>query len=574
MRWPLPDWLKTYRLRHLPEDTTAALAVSLVLVPQGLAYATLAGLPPQAGLYAALLPLIAYSLLGSSRALSVGPVAIIALMTASALDGIAIPGSAEYVTAAIALALLAGVMLLLFGLLRLGAMAQFLSHPVISGFISGAALSIAIGQLPPLLGIELEGDTALQLLGDLLTLSWGFVASPATTFPLPISLTATVGLGTLLLFWLTRRYLASCLTILGVSGTRASLISKLVPTAAVLGSALAVSLFDWEDRMAVVGALPAGLPALVWPTLDLPLLRTLALPALMISLVIFVESIAIAQSFALRQRTRIDSNAELRGLGAANIASAVCGGFPVAGGFTRTTVNVDGGARTPLASILAAFFVALILLFATGVFHTLPMAVLAATVMAAVIQLVDLKSLRYNWRYDRAEGMAQLGTLLGVLIAGVEVGIAIGITLSLATLIWRASRPHMAVIGRIPETEHFRNVERFQVEVRPDLLMLRIDENLFFGNAEAVEKRALHLLEKQPEARHLVLVLSSVSSIDATALEMLELLNEQLKERGQRLHLAEVKGPVLAQLETRDFPTRLSGQLHLSANAAFETLAG
>ena len=572
MRWPVPDWLKNYRLRHLPEDATAALAVSLVLVPQGLAYATLAGLPPQAGLYAGLLPLIAYALLGSSPALSVGPVAIIALMTASALGGIATPGSPDYIAAAITLALLSGVMLLLFGLLRLGAMAQFLSHPVISGFISGAALLIVIGQLPPLLGIELEGDTALQLLGSLMVLSSNSLAASPSFFSTALPLTAVIGVGTLLLFWLSRRYLAAGLTALGVSTPYASLISKLVPTAVVLGSALLISLLGWEERLAVVGTLPTGLPAPTWPALDLPLMRTLALPALMISLVIFVESIAIAQSFALRQRTRIDSNAELRGLGAANMASAVCGGFPVAGGFTRTAVNVDGGARTPLASILAALFVALILLFATGLFHTLPMTVLAATIMVAALHLVDLKSLRHNWRYDRAEGMAQLGTLLGVLVAGVEFGIAIGIALSLATLVWRASRPHMAVIGRIPETEHFRNVERFQVEVRPQLLMLRIDENLFFGNAEAVEKRALHLLDKQPQARHLILVMSSVSSIDATALEMLKLLNEQLTERGQLLHLAEVKGPVLAQLETQDFPDHLSGQLHLSANAAFETL--
>lgn len=561
MRSLLPTWMKDYSARSLSGDVIAALVVALVLVPQGLAYATLAGLPPQLGLYASLLPLIAYALLGSSMVLSVGPVAIASLMTAAALSSIAPAGSPEYIAAAVMLAMMSGTMLLLFGLLRLGALAQFLSHPVINGFITGCALLIILGQLRLLLGMTAEGDTAVALL-----------ITMAGSLHEVTPLSAAVGLGALILLGLARFGLTRLMTALGLSPTTASLATKLMPTVLVLGMIALVLVAGWEEKLEVVGELPAGLPSLVWPAFSLGLLNRLWLPALMIALIGFVASVAVAQSFAMRQGVRIDANAELRGLGAANIASALTGGFPVAGGFSRTAVNAEGGARTPLASIFAATLVALTLLFATELFRALPMAVLAATIIVAAVTLIDFKSLLHSWHYDRAEGVAQVGTALGVLITGVETGIAIGIGLSLATLVWRASRPHIVIVGRVPETEQFRNVERYQVETQRDLLLLRVDENLFFGNAEAVEKRILKALTEQPETRHLVLVMSSVSSIDATALEMLDLLNEQLSTRGIQLHLSEVKGPVLAQLEHDRFPERLSGQLHLSAYAAFEAL--
>ncbi len=561
MRAFLPSWLTDYRRRYAAGDTVAALVITLLLIPQGLAYAALAGLPPQLGLYASLLPLVAYALFGTSPVLSVGPVAVISLMTATALAPIAPAGSPEYIAAAILLALTSGAMLFVFGLLRLGAMAQFLSHPVISGFITGSALLIIIGQLRTLLGVEASGDTALDLLAALLT-----------AIPQLDRLTATIGVGALALLAAARIGLAPMLRAMGIPHHAAALAARLTPTAVVLGSIALVSLAGWQDRLAVVGEFPAGLPALVWPELQWSLLGQLWLPALIIGLVGFVESVAIAQSFAIRHRTRIDPNAELRGLGAANIASAMSGGFPVTGGFSRTAVNAEAGAHTQVAGILAALLIALVLLFVTGLFTALPMTVLAATIIMAAAGLVDLRSLRHNWHYDRAEGFAQAGTALGVLIAGVETGIAIGIALSLATLVWRASRPHIAIVGRVPETEQFRNVQRYDVETRRELLLLRVDENLFFGNADAVERRILKALTEQPETHHVVLVMSSVSSIDATALEMLDMLNERLMDQGIQLHLAEVKGPVQEQLEHDGFPDRLSGTLHLSAHAAFEAL--
>lgn len=558
----MPVWLRGYRRDTLAGDLVAALVVTMLLVPQGLAYASLAGLPPQLGLYASLLPLAVYGLFGSSMVMSVGPVAVASLMTASALAPLAEPGSPEWIAGAVVLALLAGLMLFLFGMLRLGALARFLSHPVISGFISGAALLIVISQLRPLLGIHAEGEDAFSMVTRL-------VARLGEAQPL----TAAIGGATLVALWLARARLAALLRKAGLPEQPAALLSKLAPMAAVLVSAALTAHLGWADRIEVVGELPAGLPELVLPRFEPGLISALWLPALLIGLIGFVESVSIAQAFARRRGQRIDADAELRGLGAANIASALSGAFPVTGGFSRTAVNADAGARTPLAGIIAAAMIALVLLFGTGLFRSLPVAVLAATIIVAALALVDLRGLRDTWRYDRAEGIAAAGTALGVLLAGVEAGIATGIVLSLASLVWRASQPHIAEVGRVPGSEHFRNVCRHVVETRPELLMLRVDENLFFGNADVVEEHVLRALGNHPDARHLVLVMSSVSGIDATAVEMLERLNKLLAERGVSLHLAEVKGPVRDRLQGSDLPAVLTGKIWLSTQCAFTALA-
>jgi len=558
----VPAWLKTYRKETFSSDLVAAVIVTMLLVPQGLAYAVLAGLPPQMGLYASLLPLVAYAFFGTSMVMSVGPVAVASLMTAAALSTVAEPGSADYINAAIVLAALSGLMLFVFGLLRLGALAHFLSHPVISGFISGAAILIIIGQLRPLLGINAHGESAVQMLA-------GVLSALDTINPL----TALIGVITLLMLMAAKRWLAKGLTLIGIPAHAGALLSKLAPMIAVVASIFLVSLMGWENQLSVVGVLPAGLPSPVVPSVSVSLISQLWLPALAIGLIGFIESVSIAQAFAQKSRQRIDANAELRGLGAANLVSAFSGAFPVTGGFSRTAVNAEAGARSPLSGVLAAMMIALVLLFATGFFRALPNSVLAATIIAAAIGLVDIKTLRHSWHYDRAEGFALLGTAAGVLFAGVEVGIFMGIGLSLATIVWRASRPHIAILGRVPGTEHFRNILRHKVETKPELLMLRVDENLFFGNAEAVEQRILSALRDQPATRHLVILMSSVSSIDATALEMLDELNNSLLDAGVTLHLAEVKGPVMDRLEHEGFAKRLKGQIFLSANEAFELLS-
>lgn len=555
----LPAWLRRYRRGDVAHDAIAAAVVAVLLVPQSLAYAMLAGLPPHVGLYASILPLLAYAIFGSSMTLAVGPVAVASLMTASALAPLAAPGSAQYTVLAMALALLGGAMLMAMGLLRLGFIANLLSHPVISGFVSGSAMLIALGQLKPLLGIPASGHTAVELavsafrhVGEL---------KPVT---------ATIGVVTLALLWGGRRFLPGWLVRAGVPPHAAQLLAKLAPMAVVLLSIGAVAglALDVRHGVAVVGHIPQGLPSLrlPWPGTDA--LAALVLPAFVIAMVGFVESVSVAQSLAIKRGERIDANAELRGLGAANLASAVSGGFPVTGGFARSGVNFAAGARTPLAGAIAAVLMALVLTGLTGLFERLALAVLAATIVLAVLPLVDLVTPRHAWHYDRADALAWAGTLLGVLVFGVEAGIAAGVALSALVFLWRASRPHIAVVGRVPGTEHFRNELRFSVETLPGVLMLRIDENLFFANIAAVVDRVQLELARRPGTHHLVLVLSSVSHVDLTALESLQRLQTEMAAQGVSLHLAEVKGPVLDRLHHSAWLAQLPEPPFVSAHAA------
>jgi sulfate permease, SulP family len=536
--------------------------VAVLLVPQAMAYAALAGLPPHIGLYASVVPVIAYALAGSSMVLAVGPVAVIALLTAASLDGVVAAGTPEYVAAAAMLALLSGVLLFAFGLLRLGAMAHLLSHPVISGFISGASILILIGQLRPLLGLDLPSGSATAMLADA-------VRHVGAAHPL----TAAIGVGALVTLLLVRYLLPPLLQYAGLRAAAATLLGKLGPVVAVVLATVLVAFTGWDALgVRVVGELPSGLPPLALPASDWSLISLLLLPALIISVVGFVESVSIAGALARERGERVHADAELRGLGLANLAAGLTSAFPVTGGFSRTAVNADAGARTPLAGILSALVIAGVLVWATGLLATLPMAVLAAIIIVSVASLIDLRTLRQTWAYDRADTVALAGTAGGVVLFGVEAGMAIGVGLSLATLIWRSSRPHIAVVGQVPGTEHFRNVLRHAVRTRPGLVMLRVDENLFFGNAEAVADRVIGAVQLQPDTVHVVLVMSSVSHIDSTALGVLRALHEGLQARGVTLHFAEVKGPVQDRLQRADLMAKLAGQVFLSAWDAFRTL--
>lgn len=557
----LPAWLRQYRRDIFAGDLLAASMALMLTVPQALAYAALAGLPPYLGLYASLLPLALYALFGGQPALAVGPVAVLGVVTASALAPLAMPGSMEYIVAAAVLALLSGGLLMLFGLLRLGVLAQLLSHPVASGFISGAGVLIILSQLPPLLGLATGTRSgALQL--------FDIAAQLGSATPL----VAALGGGSLLVLLLSRRGLPRLLHALGLRPPHALLLSRLMPMLLVLLAVALVHVRQWHDLLPVVGALPSGLPTLAWPGVELPLLRSLLLPALVVALIGFVENISIAQR--LRGDQNVDADRELLALGAANLGSAFSGAMPVAASFSRSAVNAESGARTPLANLFTVLALACVLLWFTDIFRALPLAVLSAIITAAAIGLIDLRTLRHAWRYDRADAMAWLGTFGGVLLFGIEAGIALGIGLSLATLIWQASRPHIAVVGRVPGTEHFRNVLRYEVKTHDNLLFLRIDEVLFFGNVRAVEQRIGQALRSQPTAEHLVLLLSSVSRIDATALEMLHSLNNDLAGRGIKLHLAEVRGMVLDQLKRSDLLEQLSTAPFLSAFEAEVKLGG
>ena len=560
-RWT-PHWVSHYRREHLSDDLIAGLIVTVLVIPQSLAYALLAGLPPQVGLYASIFPVIAYALLGSSMTQAVGPVAITAIMTFAVLSPLAAPGSPQYLMLAATLSLFSGVLVLIFGALRLGFLSQLLSRPVISGFISGSAVLIVVSQIKFLLGISPEGSSSWQVL---ISLFENFSKTNQTTL--------AIGATSLVVLFVARGGLAGALTRVGVPKRRAEFSVRLAPLAVLVvatGVVIALKL-DVKRGVAVVGEVKEGLASFTFFMPDPQMLELLVGPALILALIGMVQNITMAQALAIRRREKVDANRELVGLGAANITAAFYGGMPVGGGLSRSAVNTAAGAQSPLASIVSALSMLAIVALGTHWLAKLPLAVLAASIVVAAISMVDMQAFKQAWAYDRADALALLGTASGVLVLGIQQGIAVGIGLSLAALLLRASTPHIAVIGRIHGTEHFRNVERHGVETLPGVLFLRIDESLFFGNLSAVEARLTLELEKAPDTHDLVLILSAVNRIDTTAMEVLTDLNRELAEHGVRLHLAEVKGPVQDRLEKSPLWPALSGSVHLSVNEAFES---
>ncbi len=561
----LPDWLRNYRRAWLGGDITAGLIVTVMLIPQSLAYAMLAGLLPQVGLYASVLPLFAYALFGTSMTLAVGPVAVASLMTATALAPIAAAGSADYVALSVMLALLSGTLLFAAGLLRLGFIAYFLSHPVISGFISGSAVLITIGQLKSLLGVKLPSGSVVATLSAL----------PAA-LPNANPVTAGIGVSALLFLWFARKYLAALLKAAGMPGRAADLAARLAPMAAVIaGTAyVAATGADQTAGVSIVGAVPAGLPSLALPSVTWKATGELLLPALLISLIGFVESVSVAQSLALKSGQRIDPNRELLGIGAANIASAFSGGYPVTGGFARSVVNFSAGAHTPAAGVISAALMGLVIAGMTGWFHYLPHSVLAATIIIAVTALIDIDTLKEAWQYDKADALSLVLTFCGVLLLGVEEGILLGVALSLAVLVWRSSHPHMAVVGRVPGSEHFRNIDRHKAETLPGLIALRVDESLYFANARMLEDKVETLVRTHPDTVCILLIMSAVNQLDATALGMLTELEKSLAARNIVLQFSEIKGPVLDRLRSTPLGRRMKDRIFLSTHQAFVAFAG
>lgn len=545
------------------QDTTAALLVSLLLIPQSLAYALLAGLPLQTGLYASILPAIVYALVGSSGVLAVGPVAITSLLTFSALSPLAEPGSSEYLSLAIILALMSGVCLMLMSLLRMGFLANFLSHPVMSGFISASALIIVISQLKGVTGIPLTSGTLPQMLASL------YAGIRLWHGP-----TLLLGAGCMLLLYWGRRFLTPQLMALGLAADRAQLIARMAPMLLLIGSTLLVASLRLDQQgIQIVGALPLGFPDLALPSQLDPQQLLLLLPlALMISLIGFAESVAIARTFAAKRRQQVNSNRELMGLGLANLAAGFSASFPVTGGLSRSVVNYDAGAVTPVASLLTGIGMALALLFLTGWLYYLPQALLSAVILIAVSSLVQWRPFVQFWRYSRSDAWSWLITFAGVLLLGLEWGLLAGILASLGAWLAKNTKPHVAIVGRVPETEHYRNTERYQVELHPQILSLRIDESLMFANAQEVEQRVLNEISKRPEVEHVILMGSGINHIDASGVEMLEQLNQLLGEQSIQLHLSEIKGPVLDRLKLSPLLPQLSGQLFLTQHQAMQHL--
>ncbi|WP_404376783.1 SulP family inorganic anion transporter [Vreelandella aquamarina] len=563
-RWvPLVGWLRTYHRGLLTRDVLAAVIVTLMLVPQALAYAMLAGLPPEMGLYASMLPLVLYAIFGTSASLAVGPVAVAALMTASALSSFAVPGSPEYIGAALVLAALSGLILIAMGVLRLGFLVNFLSHPVISGFVTASGILIAISQLKHIFGVEASGHNVVELLRALFS-QWQQVSV----------ITLLIGLGVWAYLWVCRKRLNGWLTKLGMSASWAGLMVKAAPISAVMVTTLLAWGFQLEQRgVDVVGFVPSGLPAVALPNLDQSLWLGLLPAALLISLVGFVESVSVAQTLAAKRRQRIDPNQELIALGMANLGAGVSGGSPVSGGFSRSVVNFEAGAATPLAGAFTALGIVLATLLLTELLAFLPTATLAATIIVAVGTLIDLPAIKRTWQYSRSDGVAMVATLLLTLMHSVEVGIISGVVLSLGLHLYRTSQPHSAVVGRVPGTEHFRNVKRHQVETDEHVAMLRIDESLYFANARYLEDTVMALAARSPSLKHIVLICQAVNVIDASALDSLEAINGRLKDAGATLHLAEVKGPVMDRLKHTAFYHELTGQVFFTTYDAWQALA-
>lgn len=559
---PILDWGSRYTRQTAANDLVAALIVTIMLIPQSLAYAMLAGLPPEAGLYASIVPIMLYSVFGTSRSLAVGPVAVVSLMTAATIGNITETLNVGYATAALSLAGLSGVILLVMGVLRLGFVANFLSHPVISGFITASGILIAVSQLKHVLGVSAEGHTLFEILMS--------IAAHLTATNL-----LTLGIGALsiaFLFWV-RIGLRRQLVALGMRAGGADFLAKAGPVLAVSATTFSVWYFGLDAKgVQIVGAVPQSLPPLTWPDLSVDLLSALFGPALLISIIGFVESISVAQTLATKRRQRIDPNQELIGLGAANIGASLTGGFPVTGGFSRSVVNFDAGAETPAAGAFTAIGLAIAALFLTPLIYFLPKATLAATIIVAVLSLVDLQTLRHSWVYSKRDFGAVAVTMLLTLMIGVELGVTAGVVLSVLLFLYDTSRPHVAEVGLVPGSQHFRNIHRHEVLTDPKVLSLRIDQSLYFANARFLEDYIYDRVIEDKGLKHVILMCSAINEIDLSALETLELINIRLRELGIDLSLSEVKGPVMDRLRRGHFLDRLTGKVYLSQFQAYHDL--
>ncbi|SDR47129.1 sulfate permease [Pseudovibrio sp. Tun.PSC04-5.I4] len=560
---PVLDWGRNYNKDSFSNDMIAAVIVTIMLIPQSLAYALLAGLPPEMGLYASILPIILYAIFGTSRALAVGPVAVVSLMTAASIGQIAESGTAGYAIAALTLAMLSGGILLLMGVFRLGFLANFLSHPVIAGFITASGVLIASSQLKHILGVDAKGHTLVEIV-----ISIGSHLGEVNWVTLVIGVCATA-----FLFWV-RKGLKPLLLGMGAKPRVADVITKAGPVAAVVVTTAVVWLLGLEQSgVKIVGAVPQSLPPLTMPSFSSELLGSLFVPALLISVIGFVESVSVAQTLAAKKRQRIDPDQELIGLGAANLGAAFTGGFPVTGGFSRSVVNFDAGAETPAAGAYTAVGLAIAAVSLTPLIFFLPKATLAATIIVAVLSLVNFSILKHSWNYSKSDFTAVSATILLTLGFGVETGVSAGVLLSIGLYLYKTSRPHIAEVGLVPGTEHFRNINRHEVLTKPEMLTIRIDESLYFANARFLEDYIYDRAVGDEALQHVVLQCSAVNEVDLSALESLEAINHRLEDAGIKLHLSEVKGPVMDRLKRSHFLEDLTGQVFLSQFHAQEELA-
>ena len=562
---PLLATLKSYRREDFGHDLAAGLVVGVITVPQAIAYAFLAGLPPQAGLYACLVPMLIYAFMGSSKHLVVGPVAVAALMVSAMISEYAPQHSDAYLQITSIVCLEAGLFLLLLRVSNMGGVVNLLSHPVIVGFINAAAIMIIVSQLRAFAGIPgATGDNPLERGYQLVTSLHLF--NPTT---LQIATAALLGL------WLVQRWSVPLLRSLMPNLPDQHPIKRIGPVVVACIATLVVWSFDLDTNagVATIGHVPQGLPSLTWPSFDAGLWLELAPGSAMIALVAYVESFSIGTMLATRKRTRLNANQELIALGAANIGAAVTGAYPVAGSFARSSVNYQSGARTPVSSLVCAVIILLTLVFFTPLFTHMPQAALAAIIIMSISSLIDFRSFRIHWRIYPEDSITQIATFLSVLAFGVETGLLTGVVLSIAFFVRQSSRPHVAVVGRVADTQHFRSTRRHPVETLEQITAVRVDENLYFANANQVEGKLLKAVQRQPQTKHLLLVCSAINMVDISGLEMLTRLNANLKRMHVQFHLSEVKGPVMDQLEATEFLAELSGSVFFTTDQAIRDLA-
>lgn len=558
----VPVWLREYQLANLPSDVIAGLVVGILVIPQSLGYAALAGLPPEYGLYAAIVPVLVYAWAGASMVQAVGPVAIAAIMTASSLAPYADRGVAVYVSMASLQAVLVGVMLCLAGWLKLGWITQFISRGVASGFISGAAVLIFISQLKYVTGVPFSGNTLLSYLH-------GFIGHIHQLHGLT-TLLGAVGFVLLLL----NRHAKGWLWGFWLNQADAKWAERLFPLGLVVVFIGLSHLFGWGNQgVKVIGIIPSGLPHWSLPAMPkVDELMTLLPNVGLMALIIFVSSHSVASHYARLRRERFDASLELKGLGLANLVGGFFQSFAIAGGVSRTAINVDSGAKSPIASVVTVGVMVSALLVLGPLMSPLPYALLGATIMSSVIGLIDWRTFIHAWRVDRLDAISFSVTFVAVLVFGLNMGLVLGLLASFASLIWQSSQPHIAIVGVLEGTEHFRNINRHDVQTFDNLLIMRIDESLFFGNSESVQMQLFSAIKTKPQASEIIIIMSAVNHIDLTAQEMLIELNHALVSQNKRLHYAVIKGPVMDVIEHTDVIKQLSGKVYLSTIKAVQEL--
>jgi len=560
--FPAAAWLKGYSREDMQTDAVASLIATILLIPQSMGYALLAGLPAVVGLYAGIVPAILYSFFGTSRTLAVGPVAVTSMMTATIAMPFALPGSENYAAIAMMLAFLSGVFLILMSLFKMGFLSNLLSHPVISGFISASAILIAVGQFKHLIGVQAHGNNLIELTQSMM--------QHINDINFPTVILSAISITFLILF---KRYLTTLLNKLGLKENSANMLGKAGPVIVVVVSTSCVGLFSLDSLgIKIVGDISTSLPTIPFDKFTLDMMLDLIPGAILISIVGFVGSVSVAQSFAAKRKQNINPNQELIGLGLANLSAAFSASFPVTGGFSRSVVNVSSGAKSPMTGILTGLLMLVTLLFFTPLFYYLPTAVLASSIIISILQLIDYKDFLRLYRFSNQEALGLSATFFVVLFVGMETGIIVGVSLSLLFFLWHTSHPHIAVVGRLPGTEHFRNVKRFDVETDPEIITIRIDENLFFANARVLEDYILALVSEHTDIKHLILMCNAVNMIDASALDSLETIDDRLKSAKVMLHFSEIKGPVMDKLQDSSLIENLSGQVHLTQHQAIKAL--